>query len=421
MNKKLLSILFLMVTIYGFTKPFEVAPTPIAPSFSFAKTTVSMIGSSLGTYPDVITAIAAGNVRTSTPKTSVTGITRGTSYDANVRTDFGGDGVSPWSIAKSFTTLNSANDTDGDGIPNNLDVDDDNDGILDSIENQQGCEPVTEWNRRFYGSGAGFNSGVSFPGNSVVIGDNQSGGYAEYNSADLGVTGNFRFSFTLDQVNLPSTRSFSMSLGESGTNEDGFSGSQYYFIFNENSSINIGGVILAYYPTAGDVFSMQRLGTVMTYLINDEIVATAPDAATQGDYYIELLFESWYGAGSSLSDLTVCNDIDIDNDGILNSLDLDSDNDGCPDAKEAGFTGVTLLASGANANDGITDNTAEAVIDTSSASWDTDGNGFADALETAPGNGIINYTISEEVQGLYNFLNANLNNCFFRKLFRSND
>jgi hypothetical protein len=85
MNKNSLSILFLMVTIYGFSKPLEVAPTPIAPSFSVAKTTIAVIEPSLGTYPDLTIATVGGN-STVTPDVAPTDATTITGYtDTNFK------------------------------------------------------------------------------------------------------------------------------------------------------------------------------------------------------------------------------------------------------------------------------------------------------------------------------------------------
>jgi hypothetical protein len=66
---------------------------------------------------------------------------------------------------------------------------------------------------------------------------------------------------------------------------------------------------------------------------------------------------------------------DFDNDGIPNSLDLDSDNDGCPDAFEGGATLVqtdSIIAGPYGAN------------------------GLADSKETSVDNGIINYNLTYE-------------------------
>ncbi len=91
---------------------------------------------------------------------------------------------------------------------------------------------------------------------------------------------------------------------------------------------------------------------------------------------------------------------DTDGDGIPNYLDSDSDNDGCSDAKEAGFTdanadgmvdGTGVAANGTViGSDGYT-NPADAdkngVADYREAGPDSDGDGIADACEvTDPGD-----------------------------------
>jgi hypothetical protein len=77
--------------------------------------------------------------------------------------------------------------------------------------------------------------------------------------------------------------------------------------------------------------------------------------------------------------------LDTDGDDIPNHLDLDSDDDGCPDAIEAA-TPTVLKSSGESDTDGITDNTENAVIDTTE---DPVGdNGFANSLEDAADSGI---------------------------------
>ena len=71
--------------------------------------------------------------------------------------------------------------------------------------------------------------------------------------------------------------------------------------------------------------------------------------------------------------------IDSDNDGILDYLDLDSDNDGVYDLFEAGHTQL--------------DSDLNGIIDNSSTSVGV--NGLVDALETIADNFILNYTVSD--------------------------
>ncbi|MCX6293476.1 MAG: hypothetical protein NT127_04175, partial [Sphingobacteriales bacterium] len=106
--------------------------------------------------------------------------------------------------------------------------------------------------------------------------------------------------------------------------------------------------------------------------------------------------------------LTCAND--LDGDGIPNHLDLDSDGDACPDAKEAGVigtltTGSVVNLANLNAAAGTatstTNNVANAVV---VGNYST--NGFADALETSTESG--NYSAT------YNYdyaINKLLNAC----------
>jgi gliding motility-associated-like protein len=94
--------------------------------------------------------------------------------------------------------------------------------------------------------------------------------------------------------------------------------------------------------------------------------------------------------------------IDTDNDGILNHLDVDSDNDGIFDLVEAGHNGTD-----AN-NDGVLDNVNATNIGS---------NGLLNSLETATDAKILllNYTISDtDTDDIFNFLELDSDNdeCF---------
>ena len=79
-------------------------------------------------------------------------------------------------------------------------------------------------------------------------------------------------------------------------------------------------------------------------------------------------------------------DLDTDNDGIPNHLDLDSDGDGCYDSYEAGVTGAT-------ANGSITDSLA------ATTAAEVGANGFANTIET-------NDTTTAAYTGTYTYANA---------------
>ncbi|MCB0471791.1 MAG: DUF11 domain-containing protein, partial [Flavobacteriaceae bacterium] len=88
--------------------------------------------------------------------------------------------------------------------------------------------------------------------------------------------------------------------------------------------------------------------------------------------------------GSALNANGVVAILDTDGDGVINSLDLDSDNDGIYDIVEAGADTVS----------GVTDNDLNGRIDGATSA--TVGlNGVYDAVETTPESAILNYTLSD--------------------------
>jgi hypothetical protein len=87
----------------------------------------------------------------------------------------------------------------------------------------------------------------------------------------------------------------------------------------------------------------------------------------------EIYFETATSYQASTSPKANCTN-DIDNDGILNHQDLDSDGDGCSDALESGATTITT------ANFQFTGTTT-----------DFGTNGLINAIETVADNGVINY------------------------------
>lgn len=90
-----------------------------------------------------------------------------------------------------------------------------------------------------------------------------------------------------------------------------------------------------------------------------------------------------------------CTDLDTDNDGIKNRLDLDSDGDNCPDAVEAGATAISTS--------GVS---SAAKLSTSTIPAPYGINGFANGLETSTESGAFTGTYT------YNFAtSASSNAC----------
>ncbi len=119
--------------------------------------------------------------------------------------------------------------------------------------------------------------------------------------------------------------------------------------------------------------------------------------------FVELIF-GITGSSTVDSDRTTRyaaqNECDLDGDGVPNSADLDSDNDGIYDIHEAGHAFTADVD-----NDGI--------IDGSQSS--SGANGLFDSIETSSESGLINYTISDsDSDDIENFLelDSDNDNCF---------
>ncbi len=88
--------------------------------------------------------------------------------------------------------------------------------------------------------------------------------------------------------------------------------------------------------------------------------------------------------GSSLNSNGVMSSLDHDGDGIINSLDLDSDNDGIYDLLEGGALNVS----------GVEDTNEDGVIDDVTSGLAFGDNGVYDVVETTTDSGILNYVLT---------------------------
>ena len=91
----------------------------------------------------------------------------------------------------------------------------------------------------------------------------------------------------------------------------------------------------------------------------------------------------------------VCVSMDTDGDGIINSLDLDSDNDGIYDIVESNAVSVS----------GVADAVNDGRVDGGTISGNIGANGVFNSLEAASESGILNYTIAESSDDSDSILN----------------
>ena len=229
---------------------------------------------------------------------------------------------------------NPRSDTDGDGLPNLLDVDSDNDGLLDGTEAGKGCD----------GPGTDSAAGVCVP------------------DADPSTT-----TFVL----VPDSDRGSISDGEEDPDGNGAQTPQENPEEDpQETNPNQPGDDTPVVDTDMDGLSDAR----------EILLGTDPnDADSDDDGVVD-------GAEPNLT-------ADDDGDGLITPLDADSDNDGLFDGTELGLPcnlPATDLARGAcipDADGGATT--------TSPLNPDTDGGGVIDGAEDLNGNGVVDVVLAE--------------------------
>ncbi len=330
--------------------------------------------------------------------------------------------------------LRTVIDTDGDGIPDNVDLDDDNDGIPDEEENSVCGSNITfsedfgtgnrtsmTYTTYCYEDGNGNAACSNYPGNVNVndgeyailqfskpydintgasdftawlsIGDhtgNPQGRMAVFN-ADLAPGEFYRRSNIPVTPNVPhELRFWIINLMSAGTG---------------GIKPNVKAVI---YDNANNVIAQYSTG----YIEDDEqwhqvAFSFNPGAVTSITFVLQNNAPGGSGNDLAIDDITVYAMCDTDGDGIPNSLDLDSDDDGIYDIVEAGNGALDTDHDGRTdnpvGNNGL-DNTLES-DDTSSATINytipnTDGTGNPDYLDIdADDDGIVDNIEGQTTSG----------------------
>ncbi|NRS90599.1 hypothetical protein HNQ02_003545, partial [Flavobacterium sp. 7E] len=237
-------------------------------------------------------------------------------------------------------------DTDGDGISDICDEDDDNDGILDINElncpsgfidlgqtfNNSTANPGTVNNVYNYGDvtgtfkyellgGATWNSGINSQSSSNVTGS-----YINLQARDTDFPTNKVAVYTLTFSKPIYNLNFKLSGLDNNDRAD--------FTAN-NSGVNVPVSISNINLTNGDFVGQSinssnsganapanSVAVNSTGPINQIIITTAKNGGNSADITLQI------------NELSYCIAIDSDGDGVPNHLELDSDNDGCSDANE---------------------------------------------------------------------------------------
>lgn len=252
-------------------------------------------------------------------------------------------------------------DTDGDGIPDVTDVDDDNDGILDVFE-QCSVQNTTlrsiTWDEEsdytlpaaaaYFSSKVGYTLAAgpgltksSSNGTWTITGANNNGTVADANAK-----GDYQYAqFTVGSKPLlvDYWAYYAISGGNMGV---AFDDDTVNFASPEILSEGVPGPSTV--ALVSDLWKMIA-GRRVVLKANTTYQVRFYNLGTVASFSHDLLGFGFYEANAS------CPNNDTDADGIPNSLDLDSDNDGCADAVEGGAT-ITysqLVTAGGTASVGI--------------------------------------------------------------------
>ncbi|MEL6383342.1 MAG: DUF4347 domain-containing protein, partial [Cyanobacteria bacterium J06626_18] len=294
------------------------------------------------------------------------------------------DGLADSNVATSRITVTP--DTDGDGVGDAVDIDDDNDGILDSAEQITG-----------FGTGGAFNDGDAVPDGATVFTLGPDGPTPAVNVTTLGGTtttaitweegqfGNpttapaladgllfsfdnaggttqadieidfgqtvFDAQFTIGDIDGPAADSESITIRafDGDNNEITLTAANFQ---NPGSNINLTGTTISSLGAeTGDGSVDSSIQVVIPGEVSRIVLEGAdPAAGATGNLFF------------NLNGLAYTADLDTDNDNVVNRLDIDSDNDGIPDNIEAQTTAGYVAPSGIGASvidaddDGLDDN-----------------------------------------------------------------
>ncbi|RZJ32811.1 MAG: choice-of-anchor D domain-containing protein, partial [Flavobacterium sp.] len=225
-------------------------------------------------------------------------------------------------------------DTDGDGVENTADRDDDNDGILDSVECDT-CALDPFVNGSFESPAVPANSYAILPTSSVPGWQTSAENFIEiWGSGFNGVTAAAGNQFAELNANIPGTLYQTFCLAGTG-------GTISWSVKHRARQ----GTDQAFVKFGPDLANLNLIATMVD---NTSAWGTYSGTYTipAGQTQIILAFQAGYTGSGSQSIGNFIDDIqiiinqncrDTDGDGVANSLDLDSDNDGIPDVEEGGF------------------------------------------------------------------------------------
>ncbi len=344
---------------------------------------------------------------------------------------FSSDSGSSWTTTANasigYVNFDLVPDTDGDGIADNIDIDDDNDGILDTVEwtipnlalsglwidqgNALATGSIGTTNIDFDSVAGDGSTDWTYKPNDPI---NSNGGPDLWSNPDI-VNGANALYFTFENATVGDTRTLTVTFSQPQTHVvahfDRIGGSDGY---NANSiELTLSNSDVTLTRLAGnDQFiadsSSKKIYRDTTTNLTDPESTSNSDSAAAGSAsfdsttpFTTLTFDvAWLGSDGSdavevIFEGNYSTAWDTDGDGITDDVDLDSDNDGIPDNVEAQATSGYTAPTGTDTDgDGLDDAYDPDNGGTAIVPVDTDGDGQADTLDSDSDND--GYTDCEE-------------------------
>ena len=270
----------------------------------------------------------------------------------------------------------TAIDTDKDGIVDDVDLDDDNDGILDTLEGLTSCDAQYAWNAANIAEGTATTDNTVLSDNVTIKNSTVGAGSLEQITGVLtlvdmqpqnafGLTFNANGSVTLlNGVNAGAGDRVEYRVDYNQANkmhlvwQGGiFGAAEQYTIKYEGSDPVIVGLPIANLTVTHDATTNTIVLSANSDLSSTDMAPLEIQFSDIRSISVKRQDSASGGQSSAWRFLHPMNCyIDTDEDGIANHLDLDADNDGIPDNIEAQTTEGYIVPSGIDANgDGVDD------------------------------------------------------------------
>ncbi|MFV0258691.1 MAG: hypothetical protein ACK5PP_09620, partial [Acidimicrobiales bacterium] len=281
----------------------------------------------------------------------------------------------------------AAVDTDGDGVTDDIDLDDDNDGIPDTVESPAPIKMVAWPNSGSSGVGTGFGGGWISSVEPRVDGSGLTATYPQIQSLTL---------LGVDSLTLSEAQAADEYLEYRFTPTTKWTTlTSFHFARNHTDQAYTFSVLMS--PGPYDQATAVPLVTdhvaPPTTQVYQNWDVEVPDQTLQPGvtYTVRLYFYDGENAEvRDFDDFALWGDgNDPDRDGLTNRLDLDADNDGMPDNLEAQATAAYVAPTGSHVNgistaygDGLTpvDTDNDGIRDY--LDLDTDNDNISDLLES---------------------------------------